>query len=763
MTYYAHTAVRPDGTCDPDRANWQPLHTGDLMRPGHLEAVADLAAKFAAPFDAADWARLAGLWHDLGKYSGEFQTYLASASDPDAEGGAARGPDHSTAGAQHAANVFPRGLGRLLAYVIAGHHSGLADGISTSESCLEQRLRKEVKAWKVRAETELLVAQPPRLPPSLLDAKLGEHPENAARLALFLRFVFSALVDADRLDTEAFCSPEQSRLREVPRPSLAELETRLHVHLGSLDISRATAAVNAERTAVCEACLRAAELSPGFFSLTVPTGGGKTLSSLAFALRHAVRHGLRRVVYAIPFTSIVEQNAQVFRDALGDDALLEHHSNFEPPPDRDSPLRQLLVENWDAPLVVSTNVQLFESLFAVRPSRCRKLHNLARSVIILDEAQSIPVEFLAPCLFVLRELVRTYGCTVVLCTATQPAIQRRADFPIGIEGVREIVPDPSAFFRKLGRVRTERRGKLTPAELAASIASERQALAIVRTRREAAELFQQLPTDDACFHLSGQMCAMHRTQVLDTVRARLRAGEPCRLVSTNLIEAGVDVDFPVVFRALAGLDSVAQAAGRCNRGGLLNARGELGRLVIYGTPDECPVGSLRLAAQDAAEVLGLPEGADPLSLAAVGRYFLQHFWSRRDLWASPKADKDVLGCFPAVGDGLSFQFATAAERFRLIDDTYRPVVIGFDDHSRAIVASLFRGAPATRETFRALQRYTVTIPSRIWSRHVGGNIQLLADDRIAVLVSPEALYDSDLGLRLGDDVPLYNPDSTTCV
>ncbi len=757
MSSYAHTATQPDGSTAPP-SEWQPLHSGDPAHPGHLDNVAQLAAEFASAFGAAEWARLAGLWHDLGKYSAEFQAYLAAAADPDAEDGHSRGPDHSTAGAQHAAKHFSRlGLGNLLAYLIAGHHSGLADA-QGADSCLGARLKKQIKEWERHAPVALLAAPPPMLPPSLLSHGIPEA-ANAARLATFLRFVFSALVDADRLDTEKFSSREKAELRNRPAPALSELETRLHAYISTLDPSRATVAVNDQRTAVREACLRAAELTPGFFSLTVPTGGGKTLSSLAFALRHAIRHGLRRIVYAIPFTSIVEQNAQVFRDALGDDALLEHHCNFEPPPGRDTPARQLAVENWDAPLIVSTNVQLFESLFASRPSRCRKLHNLARSVIILDEAQSIPVEFLAPCLFILRELVRTYGCTVVLCTATQPAFQLRPDFPIGLHGVRPIIADEAALFRNLARVRHECRGKLTPAELSAELARERQVLAIVRTRREAAELFQLLPDDGTRFHLSGQMCAVHRTQVLDTIRARLRAGEPCRLVSTNLIEAGVDVDFPAVFRALAGLDAIAQAAGRCNRGGLLNARGQLGRLVIYGTPDECPVGSLRLAAQDAAEVLGLPEGADPLSLTAIEKFFLQHFWSRRDRWDA----KDVLGCFPCIGIGLSFQFATAAERFALIDDTYRPVVVGYDERSKKIIAELFRGTPATRDTFRALQRYTVTIPERLWARHLGGNLQLLADDRLAVLVHPDGLYDRDLGLRLGDEAPIYNPQSLTSV
>jgi CRISPR-associated endonuclease/helicase Cas3 len=350
-------------------------------------------------------------------------------------------------------------------------------------------------------------------------------------------------------------------------------------------------------------------------------------------------------------------------------------------------------------------------------------------------------------------LVRFYGCTVVLCTATQPAIHLRSDFPIGLDGVREIIPDAAGLFRRLERVRTERRGKLSSSELATEISAEPQALAIVRTRREAAELFQRLPADGTCFHLSGLMCAEHRTAVLDAIRARLASDEPCRLVSTNLIEAGVDIDFPVVFRALAGLDAVAQAAGRCNRGGLLNSRGQLGRLILYGEPEECPVGSLRLAAQDAAEVLRLPEGADPLSPAAVEKFFAQHYWSRRDRWDA----KDILGCFPTIGDGLSFQFATCAERFRLIDDAYRPVVVPFDNRARALVEPLHRGAPATRDTFRGLQRYTVTIPERLWARHVGGCIQLLADDRLPVLVGADSLYDKHLGLRLDGDTPLYDP------
>ena len=357
---YAHSRS------DLPRDHWQSVRE-------HLEAVAFRSSEFASVFDAADWGRLAGLWHDLGKYSEEFQAYLQAASESGREKKPMRGPDHSTAGAQHAARALPAGVGRLLAYLIAGHHAGLPDGQNGEASCLASRLEKCIPEWRAQASPDVLDGAPPPIPFGLLDRHISEQ-ENAARLGTFLRFVFSGLVDADHLDTEAFMAPDQAELRNAARPTIAQLEDRLCAHLSGLDTSRATAAVNTERGAVRHACLRAAELAPGFFSLTVPTGGGKTLSSLAFALKHARLHDLRRIVYAIPFTSIVEQNAQVFRTALGNDALLEHHCNFEAPLDDESAPWQLLVENWDAPLIATTNVQLFESLFAARPSRCRKLH-----------------------------------------------------------------------------------------------------------------------------------------------------------------------------------------------------------------------------------------------------------------------------------------------------------------------------------------------------------------------------------------------------
>jgi CRISPR-associated endonuclease/helicase Cas3 len=403
--------------------------------------------------------------------------------------------------------------------------------------------------------------------------------------------VFSCLVDADYLATEQFMAPEQAALRPSGQPSISELRDRADSYIDRLaheaDQARPGAAVNAHRARVLSACREAARLEPGFFTLTVPTGGGKTLSSLAFALRHAESHGLNRVITAIPFTSIIEQNAAHIRAALGDlngKLVLEHHSNLDPQQEKaQTQQNRLAAENWDAPVVVTTNVQLLESLFACRTGRCRKLHRIAHSVIVLDEAQALPPGLLAPTLAALRELVRNYGCTIVLCTATQPALEKRANFPIGIDQPRPIIPHGhrEELFKGLKRVEVEQAGTLSDDQLVDRLASEDQVLCIVNTRPHAAELFTSLcerlgetntverqglevPAVGSCLHLSANMCPRHRSAVLRLIRRRLETGRPCRVISTQLVEAGVDVDFPVVYRATAGLDAIAQAAGRCN-------------------------------------------------------------------------------------------------------------------------------------------------------------------------------------------------------
>ena len=445
-THYAHTLEsRPPEEWEPLEAHLRLTAEGAGSFPG--------AAGFAEAFGCRDWGRVLGLWHDLGKYSAEFQARLRAA-----EGGEAhlesqgRKVDHSTAGAQHARNVFSH-IGTILAHCIAGHHAGLLDQVDAGTGTggtLSARLKKQADgiADALAAAPEAIRTAPDLSLPAF--QWLASVRARSFQVGVWCRMLYSCLVDADYLATERFVCPDRSADREQVQPGIQAMRTALEAHLAALMRKAAATAgesneVNRQRRAVLEACQQAAAQEPGLFSLTVPTGGGKTLSSLAFALKHAEQHSLRRVVYAIPFTSIIEQNADVFRRALGEvgeRAVLEHHSNFEPT--REDRWARLATENWDAPLIVTTNVQLFESLFANRPSRCRKLHRIARSVIVLDEVQTLPVELLTPTLAMLQELCRNYGCTVVLCSATQPAVAEREDFAIGLTGVREIVPDVPA-------------------------------------------------------------------------------------------------------------------------------------------------------------------------------------------------------------------------------------------------------------------------------------------------------------------------------
>ncbi len=772
---YAHTATQANGSPDPDRAKWQPLAACTPQAPGHLDAVAALAADFASALGAADWARFAGLWHDLGKFSDAFQNYLSSATDPDADGesdpatGRARGPDHSTAGAQHAAGADPL-LGPLLAYLIAGHHAGLPNGRDESQTCLEVRLRKTIEPWldHARAAGCAEIPAPFPRPP-------GRAFTSGYAMGFFLRLSFSALVDADHLDTEAFMSPARTAARRLqPLPPLADLKRLLDARLARF--GPPTTPVNRARAAVLDACRAAAVQTPGLFSLTVPTGGGKTLASLAFALEHALRHGMERVIYVLPFTSIIEQNAAVFRDLfapLGVDLVLEHHSNLDPDAAHRTPAARLASENWHARVIVTTNVQFFESLHSNRPSACRRLHRLARSVIILDEAQTLPVTLLRPCLRALEELTATtpdgravYGSSIVLCTATQPAITRRADFPSGLDGVREIIPDRATLFADLARVRVTDLGRmpLPDVELAARLAAHPRVLCIVNTRRHAAALYQLLPADGARFHLSALMCPEHRATLLGdprepapgTIRHALRHGLPCRVIATQLIEAGVDVDFPVVYRALAGLDSIAQAAGRCNREGRLNEQGLLGETYVFQPEASIPAGFLRQSADSAAEILPV-HAADPLSPAAVEAYFRLHYW-RNERQTDAKS---VLDCFPSrlarPEDLFGLRFKDCAERFRIIESAYESVIVPYGQRGRELVAELRATyAPSEQNALaRRLQRFVVQIPAAQARAALGrGLVQL--HERFLVL-DDDGAYSAELGLQLATERG-YDPE-----
>ncbi|HLZ22739.1 MAG TPA: CRISPR-associated helicase Cas3' [Ktedonobacterales bacterium] len=676
-------------------------HTKNLqgVRQGlvdHLTQVATLAADFADAFQARDLGRLAGLLHDIGKFNPAFQQYLFDAeANPNVHH---RGPDHKGAGAVDAVTLRCEPL----AFLIAGHHGGLPSSADLKTNLLP--------TWKAAPAVPAAIAAAcrslPTLDPAIPQPAIPDIRDPYAA-EMFLRMLFSALVDADFLDTERHFSGTMAT-RRTGAPGLDVLWERFGVYQAATS-GRHGDRVNQARHLVYQRCLSAAELAPGFFRLTVPTGGGKTLSSLGFALAHARRYGMHRVIYAIPYTSIIEQTADVFRRVLADDrAVLEHHSAVAAPSDPDNPTpqevwRRLAAENWDAPLVVTTTVQVFESLLARSTSACRKLHNLARSVIILDEAQMLPTHLLETTLDVLRQLVARYGATVVICTATQPALDENPAFK-GLPQVREIVLEAAELFAQLKRVDYEwpQPGEQWTWEQAAEAMRESaQVLAVVNTRADAAALLEALDDPNA-LHLSTRMCGAHRRAVLEQVRERLVNGKPCRLVATQLIEAGVDVDFPLVLRALGPLDRIVQAAGRCNREGKL-ASG-LGRVRIF-VPEglHLPPGSYRTGTELTAGALA--KQADLHDPTVYTSYF-QELYRHVPLDEKHVQDVRKILDYPAV-----------AERFRMIEEDTKPVVVRYGEANQRkkiedTVAQLRGGRGRAREHLRALQPYIVGLRER---------------------------------------------------
>lgn len=731
----------------------------------HLREVARLAAQFAAVFGCADWAEPAGRWHDLGKYRPGFQRYIRQPRGADAhiEGRVASSDKtHSAAGALHAIQTFGPQHGRMLAFLIAGHHAGLPDLEPSDGGGASLRARLD----SLEAQIEFREARNEAIPADLLAGELPRSRPLGDRegFALWIRMLFSALVDADFLDTERYFDPKKFAARGR-HPAIADMAAALDAHLARLAEKarvRGESVLNRCRADVLAQCRAKAVLSPGFFTLTVPTGGGKTLSSLTFALTHALAHRKRRIVYAIPYTSIIEQTAQVFREAfadLGGDAVVEHHSNLDVDEKREDHANRLAAENWDAPLIVTTNVQLFESLYAARTSRCRKLHNLAGSVIVLDEAQMLPRDFLAPVLRALKLLVAHYGVTVVLCTATQPMLRSRYE-PVtqrrifeGIDDVREIVDGVSSLFDNLKRVAihmpTDLRTPTTWETLAVELATHENVLAIVNRRRHARDLYKLLPAQGA-EHLSALMCAEHRSAVLGRIRARLAAkrefmgAEPLRVVSTQLVEAGVDIDFPVVYRALAGMDSIAQAAGRCNREGRLPG---LGNVHVFVPPQGAPPGLLRQGEQATHELAIGGHLGDPLTPETFHAYFDRFYAQDADGQFDSRKILEMLTLERAA-------FRSAAEQFRLIDDAGETVIVPFHpqgDNAQSPVhgwlGALAKDGNATWAR-RKLQRYTVNVPRRDFEALLRqGDIE----ERAGLWLALDVRYDSRFGLLLPDD------------
>lgn len=722
--FYAHS------TGNLDRSGWQLLSD-------HLRNVGSGAAQNARYFEGKDCAEIVGLLHDIGKYTREFQGRLA--------GDLAR-VDHATRGALIACERYP-GLGKLLAYGIAGHHAGLANGLSAEKrTCLKDRLCKDLPALSPIWNEEIQLNSQPALPP------LKQVAERRYFQFSFLgRMLFSCLVDADFLDTEAFFATvnrEPRRNRKFPR--LEVLRDQLNRYLARF---KADTPVNEMRAHILQHVRKQAELAPGLFSLNVPTGGGKTLSSLAFALDHAIRHGLRRVIFVIPFTSIVEQNAAVFREALGnlgDAAVLEHHSAFVDDKGSAPQSREKLkkaMENWDAPIVVTTSVQFFESLYADRPSRCRKLHNITGSVVILDEAQTLPLKLLRPCVAAMDELALNYRTSVVLCTATQPALSEQDGFRSGLRNVRELAPEPQQLHDSLERVRVRHLDALTDEALTSELLKHDQVLCIVNNRRHAHSLYEAICHEPGARHLTTLMCARHRSEALKEIRQRLVAGEPCRLISTSLIEAGVDVDFPAVFRAEAGLDSIAQAAGRCNREGRRPA--DASEVSVFSVGSDWPTPpELEQFAQAARSVFRQHQDS-PLSLDAINSYFSELYWQK----GPQQLDvHDLLGKLEAGQiDGIPYE--TLATNFQMIESRMLPIIIPYDEEARRALRDL-ENAESCSGIARRLQPYIVQVPEQGFiSLRKAGAVQPVQPERYGeqfMMLANMDIYSDRYGLNWSD-------------
>jgi len=721
----------------------------------HLLGTAALAKNFAQNV-GNDWAELAGLWHDLGKYRKRFQDYIRLQSGYEKENAhienGKRAP-HSTAGAIHATKMLPSGFGHIVAYLIAGHHAGLPDWYGGKGS-LAFRIKDGLSEYQEAIAEDIPDDILHRDCPTIPDAA-----QSSVSISLWMRVLFSCLVDADFLDTEFYMQPEKSALREETL-SLDELQIRFDEAFQELKKNSDETSLNTIRNSIYNDCYTAAQWEPGLFSLTVPTGGGKTLSSLAFALKHAKKYQKRRIIYAIPFTSIIEQNADVFRKFIGADAVLEHHSSLDVEPSKESSKSRLTAENWDAPLIVTTNVQLFESLHASRTSRCRKLHNIVNSIIILDEAQQVPRDFHDPITQVMQQLSDHFGVTWVLCTATQPVLNESKNtfgqtLLTGLKNVREIISDPGGLAKQLKRVDIQLpkhdEPKISWTELAAKIDQEECVLVIVNTRKHARTVYELIKNDGNNLHLSANMCAQHRTEVIRHIKQRLTERDngdtrPLRVVSTQLIEAGVDVDFPVVYRAMAGLDSIAQSAGRCNREGKLP---KMGKVYVFKPEQSSPPGFLKQGEDTTVEMIASNKLDEPLAPESYERYFtLMNAKGSRD----KHQINTLLKANQSSDSPLAIQFREAATKFRLIDDNGVSIIVPFIpvDMEESPVESWIMQLehdPLQKWIYKKLQRFTISMSENQAKKYQENGC---IDVRAGLFVMLESFYDSSCW---GADLP----------
>ncbi|MDD5676427.1 MAG: CRISPR-associated helicase Cas3' [Kiritimatiellae bacterium] len=689
MTYYAHSKEGQP------REKWQPLKE-------HLMTVAKKAKEFASAFGLGDEARIAGLLHDFGKYSHRFQQRLSDAS--------VTGINHWSSGAYIAKEMGCR----WVPFTIEGHHTGMPafrrdDPRRSLRNTLlgmaDPGMYTEITGFPESADALMkrLRQDGLEITPHVDRRESGNFAD-----AFQTRMIFSTLVDADYLDTERFMDPEIATKR-VALPLNADVT--LSVLLAHLAAKPKEGTVNILRRRLLDECLYSAEWDEWLYTLTAPTGSGKTLASLAFALRKAQLKGCQRIISIIPYTTIIEQTARIYRDVFagvfGSAYVLEHHSNVSSDGEADSEAydphsrRHLAAENWDAPIIVTTTVQFFESLFSNRPSACRKLHRIANSVLLFDEVQTLPIRLLPSLLSGVKLLTEKYNVVAVFGTATQPAFAHAKQAISGGWNPQEIATAPDASANELRRIQITRRPSDKPQswqEIAGELLQQTRVLCVVNSRKDAQTLFELIHQNGAAYHLSAAMCAAHRQDRLHEIRERLTATDlPCRLIATQLIEAGVDIDFPVVYRALGPLDSIIQSAGRCNREGLIAAPASV--VVFVPADGTMPCGCYRQAAAITEAFLNENPGID-LQLPST---YAQYFGRMYGILGPESAKQD-----PVFVASEEFDFPAAAAACSLIGRATRSVLVDYRE-GRQIIEEIEKRHVIDFALARRSQRYTINL------------------------------------------------------
>ena len=729
MKYLAHTK---DGKT-PARNAQEENECQELRE--HLTTTAKYAKEKAAVFGAGETGEIIGLLHDIGKYGRDFQEKM--------RGKTKRSVNHAMAGAFTLKEKYGK-LAEMFGIIIASHHTGLPNSGTKSDKD-NINYRGKLYEYETSRQNKILPYEDEiNLPEKIVFPKIKMSDDKqicAFKTAFYIRMLFSVLVDSDFTDTEEYCT---DRKREPVHAEMADLYSILNQKTFLNDGSN----LNKIRAAVLKSCIDAAEMPKGIFSLTVPTGGGKTLSSLAFALKHAKKHDIRRIIYVIPYTSIIEQNSDVIKKILGSDVVLEHHSGIAA--DGEDFKLRWASENWDIPIVLTTNVQFFESLFSNEKTKARKIHNIADSVIIFDEAQMLPVDYLLPCMTAVSELVENYGVTAVLCSATQPILHK---YIYSNMKIFEISKSPAELADQLKRVDFRFSGKKSDDEIIDEISKLESVLVIVNSRRHAFELYKTVTEKigkDNVFYLSTLITPVHRSEKIAKIKECLREKIPVKVISTSIVECGIDIDFPVVYRSIAGIDSIIQAGGRANREGKLqNLDGtpKLGEVIVFE-----PCGdngrihrSLKLTVDIGKEIIKVL-GDKAFELEGIEKYFAELYFTREI--KGTLDEHEILSEFNVYDQEIEMNFENAANKFKLIEDNTRGIVIKCDDISAELIAKL-RTGDKIRDTVRALQRYSISVYEHEFN-HFKKNNHIAPINGINVLIT-DKYYSKKLGLDIFTD------------